>query len=111
MFGQGFFYRIVPFMTIHSSHLFDRINFRLEFLKQNDVMADKNCQLSSVSQKISHLEWEQQQEGQESKIWALLALNRSSWGPQKFKKFDFSKLKNKSEDNKVNSFSIKIKQK
>ena len=26
--------------------------------------------------------------GQESKIWALLAMNRCSWGPQNFKKID-----------------------
>jgi hypothetical protein len=44
--------------------------------------------------------------GQESIIWALLALNRSFWGPQNFKNFDFSKLKNKSVDNKCNYFSI-----
>ena len=35
--------------------------------------------------------------GQESKIWVRLTLNRSSLGPQKL---DFSKLKDKSVDNK-----------
>ena len=45
-------------------------------------------------------------QGQESKIWALLALNKSFWGPQKLKKFDFSKPKNESVDNKFNFFSI-----
>ena len=42
--------------------------------------------------------------GQESKIWALFALYRSSWGPQKFKNFYFLKLKNKNVDNDFNFF-------